>query len=94
MNEKIKTVRYTIKGRVHNVGFRYFVLRNAEKLNIKGEVKNLSKGVVMVIAQGNKQTLAQLELMLFKGPSFAKVLDLQSSIINTDKIYSHFSIIR
>ena len=94
MSLKIKSVKYLVQGRVQNVGFRFFTARNAIKLGICGEVRNLEKGKVLVIAQGEEYKLKELEFLLFNGPKWAKVIDLQSKIINNCRTYSEFSIIR
>ena len=48
------TVNMKITGKVQGVGFRYFVLRQAQKLGIKGWVSNQSNGDVEALAQGEK----------------------------------------
>jgi len=48
----MKTYEILIKGYVQGVGFRYFVQRLAKKIGVKGYVKNLFSGDVLIIAQG------------------------------------------
>jgi len=65
--------RYLVSGRVQGVGFRYFVLRRANELGLRGFVRNLPGGSVEVVAEGGDDALAELELALASGPALARV---------------------
>ena len=65
--------RYVVRGRVQGVGFRWFVLRQAEQLGIHGWAKNLDDGSVEVVADGTGEQLGKLETALRRGPSLARV---------------------
>jgi acylphosphatase len=65
--------RYLVTGRVQGVGYRYFVLREAERLGLAGFARNLPDGSVEVVAEGAEEVLGQLEARLRAGPSFASV---------------------
>jgi acylphosphatase len=65
--------RYLVTGRVQGVGYRYFVLREAERLGLAGFTRNLPDGRVEVIAEGDDEVLGELESRLRRGPSFAAV---------------------
>jgi acylphosphatase len=65
--------RYLVTGRVQGVGYRYFVLREAERLGLAGFARNLPDGRVEVVAEGSEEILDQLEARLRSGPSFASV---------------------
>ena len=71
--------RYLVRGRVQGVGYRYFVLREAEALGVTGFARNLPDGSVEVIAEAEEPALQQLEARLRKGPSFARVSDVERS---------------
>jgi acylphosphatase len=66
-------LRWLIRGRVQGVGFRYFVLRRALALDLAGWARNLPDGAVEVVAQGDPESLATLEVALRSGPSHARV---------------------
>ena len=53
-SEEILKVNLTISGKVQGVGFRYFVLRQAQELSINGWVCNKFNGDVEALAQGEK----------------------------------------
>jgi acylphosphatase len=65
--------RYFVDGRVQGVGYRYFVLREAERLGVTGFVRNLADGRVEVVAEGSDEALTGLEVRLKEGPAFSSV---------------------
>lgn len=72
-------VRYIVSGRVQGVGFRWFVMREATRLDLAGYVRNLPDGSVEVVAQGPQAGLASLESALRHGPPGARVQDVDKS---------------
>ena len=73
--------RYQVTGRVQGVGYRYFVLREAERLGLAGFARNLPDGSVEVVAEGSEDVLGQLEARLRSGPSFASVAGVDRAAI-------------
>lgn len=59
------------------VGFRASTRRNANRLGVKGWVKNLKDGRVEVVAEGNPSIIEKLLDFLQKGPPAARVEDVQ-----------------
>ena len=70
--------RFVVRGRVQGVGYRYFAVREADALGVRGFCKNLPDGSVEVVAEGTEQALRDLEGRLREGPSFAHVEDVES----------------
>lgn len=70
-------VEIIVNGLVQGVGFRYFVLRNARQLGVKGFVKNLPNGEVITIAEGEKFLLDELIEKIKIGPQHAHVKKYQ-----------------
>jgi acylphosphatase len=62
-----------ISGVVQGVGYRYFVRRAAETLNLCGYVRNRFDGSVEVVAEGAKPVLAAFIDDLRVGPRYAAV---------------------
>ena len=65
--------RFTIKGRVQGVFFRDSTRREATALDLTGYAANLSDGDVEVLACGDPDAIAKLELWLCQGPPLSRV---------------------
>jgi acylphosphatase len=65
-----------VRGVVQGVGFRYFVLRHAQTLNLAGWVRNLYNGNVEIEAEGDRSLLETFISELKVGPRAAHVTDL------------------
>jgi acylphosphatase len=72
----VPAYRYLVRGRVQGVGYRYFVLRQADALGVTGFARNHADGTVEVVAEGTDDALAGLEGRLREGPAFAEVTDV------------------
>jgi acylphosphatase len=77
MTEPNVARRYTVRGRVQGVGFRWFVEAEAHKLRISGWVRNTSGGAVELLAVGTRAQLAALQSKLWQGPRAARVDDVE-----------------
>ena len=66
-------VHLVIRGRVQGVGFRYFAVREARRLEVNGVVRNRMDGGVEVEAEGDRQSLERLVEALRMGPGAARV---------------------
>lgn len=58
----------SVRGRVQGVGFRYFVIREAARLDLDGYVANERDGSVRVVAEGSAEALDELLEQLHEGP--------------------------
>lgn len=65
--------RYLIRGRVQGVGYRYFVLREADALGVSGFARNLPDGRVEIVGEAADGVLVEFEARLAEGPAFAHV---------------------
>jgi acylphosphatase len=74
--------RFILSGRVQGVGFRYFAQEMAEREGLSGGVRNLPDGRVEVEAEGDEETLARFEAALWRGPSHARVdnVEVESTV--------------
>jgi len=73
--EKIRK-EITVKGKVQGVGFRMSTQFEANRLHIKGEVKNLPNGDVWIAVEGTTINVEQFIVWCRHGPSMAKVTEL------------------
>jgi acylphosphatase len=87
-------VQYEIKisGRVQGVGFRYFVQKRANEFDIKGWVKNMPDGSVVVMAKGDFKDMETFVDHLRIGPSMARVLKVEKSQMPELEDFSDFRV--
>ncbi len=62
-----------VHGEVQGVGFRFFVVREAERLGATGWVRNRWYDSVEVVAEGDRAALGRLLEALYRGPGGAVV---------------------
>lgn len=62
-----------VRGRVQGVGFRFHVVRAAERLGLVGWVGNEADGAVRCVAEGSPDDLQRLLAALRTGPAGAWV---------------------
>lgn len=62
-----------VEGYVQGVGFRYFVQENAIAQGLRGWVRNRWSGDVELVAEGDRQALEKLIVVLRRGPRTAHV---------------------
>ena len=72
----MKQAHLFISGFVQGVGFRYFVRSNAEKLGIKGWVKNKEDNRVEALFQGKDEKIKLMINLCNKGPFLSEVKDV------------------
>jgi acylphosphatase len=63
----------TVSGRVQGVGFRMFVVDEAQRLDLTGWVRNCFDRTVEVTAEGRQVDLEELVRALHCGPPLARV---------------------
>lgn len=68
-----QTVHLIVKGNVQGVGFRWFVVQHARRLDLGGWIKNRTDGAVELFAAGHPDALRELENELSRGPAGASV---------------------
>ncbi|HEY7524517.1 MAG TPA: acylphosphatase [Candidatus Limnocylindrales bacterium] len=69
----------TIRGGVQGVGYRFFVLRVASRLEVTGWVANEPDGTVRCVAEGTRGELERLLSALREGPAAARVENVAAS---------------
>ena len=80
MNQKNnQRLHARVIGRVQGVGFRYFVLTEANDLGLTGWVRNRRDGSVEVVAEGEQNQLDLLVEAVKRGSRSSHVQDVQVS---------------
>jgi acylphosphatase len=69
--------RFVVSGRVQGVGFRYFAQDVARREGVTGTIRNLDDGRVEAIAEGEADAVDRFEMAMYRGPSHARVTDVE-----------------
>ena len=84
--------RILVEGAVQGVGFRYFILHQAQLLSLSGFVRNLADGRVEIEVEGEKSVIEQLIDLAKRGPRLAQVESVNIEWKELRGVYSHFGI--
>jgi acylphosphatase len=88
----VQKVKISIFGRVQGVFFRALTKEIADKLGIKGYVKNLADGSVEVVAEGPEGKIMELVEFCKKGPIGAKVEKIEIKFCDASGKFHDFEI--
>lgn len=89
----MKRVNLKIYGRVTGVFFRYNTKKLADKLNLKGWVRNNPDDSVEIVAEGSDEAIDSLIKWCRKGPLGARVDKLEIKEGEFKEEFKDFSII-
>lgn len=81
-----------VSGTVQGVGYRYFCLKEAKKLNLVGWVKNLPDSSVYILVEGGKNSINNFCEALKKGPQLALVKNVSCSFLSELQHFNTFEI--
>ena len=84
--------RFVVSGRVTGVGFRYFAQDVARREGLTGVVRNLPDGRVEAVAEGDVESLTRFEAAMRRGPSRARVEQVEVDALPVAAHYLGFSI--
>ena len=82
-------VGFVLEGRVQAVGFRWWAQRSANRLGLRGTVRNRPDGSVEIYAAGPPQALRLFVAALRTGPPGAKV-NVMRPITSTTELPADF----
>ena len=68
-----KSIRITISGSIQPVFFNRFIKENADKLQVKGFVRNAGDGKAEIFLEGNSDSVDALIPICKKGPQHALI---------------------
>ncbi|MBL1257996.1 acylphosphatase [Methylocystis sp. Sn-Cys] len=74
-----RVVRFFVTGRVQGVGFRAFLIRQANALGLVGWARNCRDGSVEALAAGPEEKVAALITAARRGPLLARVESLREA---------------
>ncbi len=89
-----KAVNIRVRGRVQGVGFRYYILRNARALGLRGYVRNEPIGnEVSIYAEGDPGAIEELIRLARKGPLAARVDEIFVDEVSPSNQWQDFQIL-
>ncbi|MBR3312337.1 MAG: acylphosphatase [Solobacterium sp.] len=91
----MKRYHVFVEGRVQGVGFRSFCMLNAQRLNLTGNVKNLTNGIVEMFVQGEEADIDRFLAVVEKGNTWIRVDEISVKsvpVVEGEKKfgYSHY----
>jgi acylphosphatase len=84
--------KFVISGTVQGVGFRFFTQRSAARHQVRGYVRNLEDGRVEALAEGEPKAVQAFLEDLSTGPIYARVEDVEETVLEPGGLYSAFLI--
>ena len=84
--------RFVVRGFVQGVNFRNAAVREATTRHVTGRVWNRDDGAVELVAEGDPETLADLERWLHEGPRMAEVASVERHDLPGERRYPDFEI--
>lgn len=81
-----------VNGLVQGVGFRYFVVKHATRLNLCGYVQNLFTGEVLTVVEGDKINIEELFNLIKLGPSHAHVSNFRIEWLEIKNEFKSFEV--
>ena len=82
-----------ITGKVQNVGYRYWLYKEAIEKNISGWVRNKISGEVEALVIGNDMDISNLIKLCKKGPPLSKVAKIKVQNYPKEFLKKSFNII-
>lgn len=92
MNMSEKAYEIKVSGMVQRIGYRRFVLENAQELGLKGFVRNEADGSVTVFVQGEERLVEQFLERIREAPQPVVVKDFGVNAANLNPNLKFFSI--
>jgi acylphosphatase len=92
MTETWARLHAIIYGHVQGVSFRFYTQRQAQALNLTGWVANRWDETVEVVAEGPRPALDQLLTFLRRGPSMARVEQVEFDYWPATREFDRFEI--
>lgn len=89
----MKRLRLRIYGRVQGVGFRWEAARQAQKLGLKGWVRNCAEGCVETEVEGAEEVVEKYRQWCKKGPRWAKIEKVEEEVGEAKEQYAEFKIV-
>jgi acylphosphatase len=84
--------RFSVRGDVQGVGYRFFAQRAAARHQVVGYVRNMADGTVEALAEGPASNVEAFKDDLATGPRFSVVEQVEEVNLEPTGVYSSFRI--
>ena len=88
-----KSVRLFITGSVQGIFFRQFVKDKADKLGVRGYVRNLEDGRVEIFLEGSKENVDNMLEICKKGPPHSQIRNIEEKL-ESFQDFKEFKVLR
>ena len=89
-----KAVRFTLSGTVQWVFFRQFCKEKADKLGLKGYLRNLEDGNIEVMVEGEMDKINEMYKVLKQGPPHSQIRNIKLENRKWSGEFKDFSIVK
>lgn len=90
----MQRIRAIVQGVVQGVGFRFSTRQEAQRLGVKGYVRNRPDGTVEIIAEGEPKAVQSLVRWAQTGPATARVSRVDTEDLPAEGDFTTFYIER
>lgn len=84
--------RFSVRGTVQGVGYRYFAQRSAARHQVVGYVRNMADGSVEILAEGSQKAVDEFKHDLAAGPTLAAVDVIEETVLEPSGSYGAFRV--
>lgn len=89
----MKRVRLVMDGRVQGVNFRWYGSDEAERLGLRGWIRNRDDGAVEAVAEGEDDAVERFAAWCRRGPPAARVATVSREDLRGAARYREFRIV-
>ncbi len=89
-----RAVRVIISGTVQGVFFRNFCKENADNLDLRGFVRNLTNGDIEMVLEGEEKAIKEMVELLRVGPKHSIIRDVQVEERKFSDDFKDFKVLR
>jgi acylphosphatase len=77
MSDDLTSLRLRVEGFVQAVGYRNFIIEEANRLGLDGWVRNRADGTVEILASGETKSIEALVAASMRGPAGSKIKNVE-----------------